>query len=235
MISVPFQFNTNFGVGPQRATAELLNIQPVIPLSLSEDWTLITRSILPVQYLPTQALVPAGVPVPGGPEFGFGDLNVTGFISPSKPGRFIWGVGPTMTIPTATAARFGTGKLSLGASAVGLTVDGPWVMGALVSQQWSVAGDASRNSVSSFLVQPFINYNMPKGWYLTSSPVATANWMAPSDQRWTVPVGGGFGRVFKMGEQPVNASLQAFANVVRPDNGPTWSLRFQFQLLFPTK
>ena len=235
MISVPFQFNTNFGVGPQRATAELVNIQPVIPMALDEDWNLINRAILPLQYLPVEALVPSGTPLPGGPELGLGDVNYTGFISPSQPGRLIWGVGPTVTLPTATSTRFGSGKLSLGASAVGLTVDGPWVVGALVSQQWSVAGDASRDSVSTLLVQPFVNYNMPGGWYLTSSPIVTANWMAPADQRWTVPVGGGLGRVFKMGDQPVNLSLAAFANVIRPDNGPTWSLRFQFQLLFPTK
>ena len=235
MISVPFQFNTNFGLGPQRATGELVNIQPVIPVALDEDWTLINRAILPFQYLPVEALVPAGRPLPGGPELGLGDLNYTGFISPARPGKFIWGVGPTITVPTATSTRFGSGKLSLGASAVGLTVDGPWVLGALVSQQWSVAGDATRNSVSSLLVQPFVNYNFEGGWYLTTSPIVTANWIAPSDQRWTVPVGGGFGRVFRLGDQPVNCSLQGFANVVRPDNGPTWSLRFQFQLLFPTK
>jgi hypothetical protein len=83
------------------------------------------------------------------------------------------------------------------------------------------------------LIQPFLNYNLPGGWYLTSSPVITANWEASSGNKWTVPIGGGAGKIFRIGKPPLNAQLAAFYNVERPDNGPDWTLRFQVQFLFP--
>jgi len=92
-----------------------------------------------------------------------------------------------------------------------------------------------RQSVNQFLAQPFINYNMPHGWFLTSSPVVTANWLAPSDQRWTVPIGGGIGRIFKIGDQPVSAYISAYYNVVHPTGTPSWQLRTELSLLFPER
>ncbi|MHC4991560.1 MAG: neuromedin U, partial [Planctomycetota bacterium] len=110
----------------------------------------------------------------------------------------------------------------------------PWVVGSLFQQVWSLGGSGDRN-VSEFLWQPFINYNIPegKGWYLTSSPIITANWMADSSDTWTVPLGGGVGRVFNIGKQPVNVSLQGFYNVEKPSVVGDWTIRFQFQFLFP--
>ena len=83
------------------------------------------------------------------------------------------------------------------------------------------------------MLQPFLNYNLPDGWYLTSAPVMTANWKADSGERWTVRLGGGFGKLFKIGKQPINAQLAAYSNVEKPKYGPDWQLRFQIQLLFP--
>ncbi len=226
LISVPFQTNFNFGVGPNDSTQWILNIQPVIPISLGEDWNLITRTILPIINQPA--------PAPGvSSEFGLGDLQFTGFFSPKKPGKIIWGVGPVFQIPTATDDILGTGKFSIGPSVVVLTMHEHWVYGVLAQQVWSVAGDDDREDVSAMLIQPFINYNMEKGWYLTSSPIITADWRADSDNAWVVPIGGGAGRVMHIGKQPVNISLQAYYNVVTPDNGADWQLRFQIQLLFP--
>jgi len=96
-------------------------------------------------------------------------------------------------------------------------------------------GDPSRPSVNTFLAQPFVNYNMPHGWFLTSAPIMTANWQALGDNKWTVPLGGGGGRVFKLGDQSVNASLSGYYNVVRPDGAPNWQLRVSLALLFPAK
>jgi hypothetical protein len=114
---------------------------------------------------------------------------------------------------------------------------GHWVIGLLANNQWSVGGAPGRPSVNFLTTQYFINYNIPggHGWFLTSSPIITADWTAAPGQQWTVPVGGGFGRVFKIGDQPIDASVQGFYNVVRPDNGPTWSLRVQVSLLFPDR
>jgi hypothetical protein len=109
---------------------------------------------------------------------------------------------------------------------------GPFVTGALVRQLWSFAGDDDREDVSQLLVQPFVNYNLEDGWFLVSAPAITANWEADSDERWLVPLGGG-GRVFRIGPQPVNMSLQAYYNVEHSQFGPEWSLRFAISFLFP--
>ena len=226
MISVPFQENLNFGVGPYNQTQSLLNIQPVVPFSLTPDWNLITRTIIPVLNQPR--LSPTI-----DPEFGIGDINPTFFVSPSKPGSIIWGAGPTFLLPTATDRYLGTGKWSAGPSVVVLTTPGPWVLGILASNVWSFAGPSSRANVNTFSSQLFVNYNLPQGWYLTTSPIITANWTAPASQRWTVPVGGGIGRIFKVGGQALNAQLGGYYNVVRPDGAATWQLRAQLVFLFP--
>jgi len=226
LISVPFQNNFNFGVGPDKDLQYVLNVQPVVPFKLTSEWNLVTRTIVPIVHQPELA--------PGvGRKTGLGDIQATFFLSPAKPGAVIWGVGPVVLMPTATDDIFGTGKLSLGLSAVGLTMQGPWVAGVLLSDLASVAGDSDRKDVHQMVIQPFVNYNLPKGWYLTTSPLATANWKASSGQKWTVPLGGGFGRVFHVGHQAMNAQLQAFGNAAHPDGAADWSLRFQLQLLFP--
>ncbi len=225
LISVPFQSNFYFNAGSKDATVYVLNVQPVIPFRLTEDWNLITRTIVPIINQPS--LFPHV-----DSAFGLGDINPTFFLSPAKPGKFIWGVGPTFTFPTATADLLGKSKWSMGPAAVGLFMDGPWVIGALVNNQWSFAG-SGRKDVSAFLLQPFVNYNLAGGWYLSSAPVLTANWKADSGDQWTVPLGGGVGKLFRLGKLPVNTQLQAFSNVARPSGGPDWQLRFQVQFLFP--
>jgi hypothetical protein len=225
LISVPFQNNFNFDTGPRNKTVYNLNFQPVIPIRVAEHWNLITRTIVPIINQPSLA--------PGlDHEFGMGDINPTFFLSPINSSKFIWGFGPTMTLPTASTRELGAGKWSAGPAAVGLLMDGPWVVGALVNNQWSFAGWGD-DDVNAFLAQPFVNYNFSHGWYLASAPINTANWEAPSGQRWIVPVGGGAGKVVRFGKLPVNFSLQGFYNAIRPDQYSKWQLRFQFQFLFP--
>jgi hypothetical protein len=225
LISVPFQNNFNFGAGTEDKMIYVLNVQPVIPLKLSEDWNLIARIITPIINQPSL--------FPGTDSaFGLGDINPTFFLSPAKPGKLIWGVGPTFTLPTATDSQLGSGKWSMGPAAVALTMQGPWVIGALANQQWSFAGWRDQ-AVSQLLIQPFVNYNLPHAWYLVSAPIITANWEASSGNKWTVPLGGGVGKLFKLDKLPINTQLQAFANVARPDSAADWQLRFQVQLLFP--
>ncbi len=226
LISVPFQNNFNFGIGPNNAVQYILNFQPVIPISLNDDWNLITRTILPTINQPS--------PAPGiRSAFGLGDLNPTFFLSPAKSKKFVWGVGPTFTLPTATDPLLGTGKWSAGPAAVALYMDGPWVVGALANNQWSFAGWGNKN-VNGMLIQPFVNYNFKHAWYLVTSPVLTADWKASHDNMWVVPIGGGVGKIVKLGKLPINIQLAAYYNVVTPkDFGADWQLRFQVQLLFP--
>jgi hypothetical protein len=133
LISVPFQNDFNFSAGPKDATIYVLNVQPVIPLKLTEDWNLITRIITPIINQPSLF-------EGADSAFGLGDINPTFFLSPAKPSALIWGVGPTFTLPTATDSLLGTSKWSMGPAAVALTIQGPWVFGALANQQWSFAG-----------------------------------------------------------------------------------------------
>jgi hypothetical protein len=234
MISLPFQNNTFFGIGPDDDTANVLNIQPVIPINLGPV-NLINRTIFPLIYLPdlTSGLPELPEGISGGSTFGLGDINYTGFLSPADSGDVTWGVGPSISFPSATDEKLGTEKWSAGPSAVALVQPGPFVVGALARQLWSFAGDDDRQDVSQLLIQPFVNYNMPEGWFLVSAPIVTANWEASSDDTWLVPLGGCGGRVFKIGPQPVNMSLQAYYNVEKPEFGPDWSLRFAVSFLFP--
>lgn len=225
LISVPFQNNFNFGIGPNEVTQWVLNVQPVVPITLNEDWNLITRTIVPIINQPS--------PAPGiSSAFGLGDINPTVFLSSAKSGKLIWGIGPTMTLPTATDSMLGNGMWTAGPAAVALTMQGHWVIGALAHQQWSFAGWGDED-VSALLVQPFINYNLPHGWYLVTAPILTANWKESAKEAWIIPVGGGLGKIVHLGKLPLNCQLSAYWNARTPTDGPDWQLRAQIQLLFP--
>ena len=179
LISVPFQSNFNFNTGTKGATVYVLNVQPVIPIHLSREWNLITRIVTPIINQPSLFDGPDRI---SGSAWGLGDVNPSFFLSPVRAGAFIWGVGPTFTLPTATDSKLGSGQFSLGPTAVALTMQGPWVVGALINNQWSVTGWGDKD-VNQMLLQPFVNYNIGDGWYLTSSPIMTANWKAESASR----------------------------------------------------
>jgi hypothetical protein len=236
-ISVPFENTLFFHSGADNETTYVLNFQPVIPVKLSDKWNLISRPIVPIMYVPG---VVDGLPDIGGqPQgfnsaFGLGDINYTGFFSPSDSGKVVWGVGPSITFPTATDDVLGSGKWSAGPSFVGLVIHKPILAGVLLRHLWSFAGESDRRRVSQTLIQPFLNYNLNDGWYLMTSPVITADWAGKSSDRWTVPLGGGVGRLMHFGEQPVNMNLQLYYSVARPTNGSDWQLKFNFQLLFPS-
>jgi hypothetical protein len=226
LISVPFESNFNFGVGPNDDLQYILYVQPVVPFRLSEDWNLITRTIIP---LIDQPELGPGV----GDVFGLGDIQLSQFLSPAKSGALIWGIGPIFQFPTATDDALGSDKWSAGPTAAALTIRGPWVAGALVNHLWSFAGDDDRADVNQTLIQPIVNYNLPGGWFLSSVPYITANWEKDGDDRWTVPIGIGVGKVHRFGTQPVSLQLTPYYNVVRPDDAAEWTLQFRINLLFP--
>jgi len=225
LISVPFQTNINTGIGPDNETQTVLNIQPVLPVSINKDWNLITRTVLPVISQPAAL-------TGDGRQNGLGDTTFTAFLSPSNSGRLIWGIGPTVLLPTASDDTLGSDKWGAGASVVLLTMPGNWVIGSLFSNVWSVGGSGNQN-VNLFTWQYFINYNLPKGWYLTSAPIITANWEADSSNTWTIPVGAGIGKIVKAGKLPINVQASAYKNIETPEFGPDWQFRLQAQLLFP--
>jgi len=232
LISVPFQENAYFNVGPLNGTQNVLNIQPVYPIHLNSDWNIITRTILPIISLPAFA--------PGqGSTGGIGDLQFSAFLSPANPGDWIWGVGTTTQFPTHSNDLLGNNNAGLGPTFVILHLEkgSPWVYGVLVNNIWSIgsSGNPLSNApkYNNGLLQPFLNYNFEGGAYLTSSPIVTVNWEAKGSQQWSVPMGGGVGKLFKIGKLPVNTQLGAYYSVVRPDYAPNWQIRLQVQFMFP--
>ena len=250
LISVPFQNNVNFPIGQFGRIQNVLNIQPVVPIHVNQDWLVISRWITPVIYQPN--LGPACRTDGGaaaeiceirerdsardGGANGLGDLNPSFFLSPARPGRLIWGVGPTFLLPTATAPTLGQGKWGAGPSIVLLTQPKHWTIGFLSNNIWSFAGNEGRPRVNQFLTQYFVNRNMEHGWFLTTSPIITANWRAPNNNQWLVPFGGGFGKITRFFDQPMVWQMNAYYNAIHPQDlpYPKWQVRLQVALLFPS-
>jgi hypothetical protein len=199
------------------------SIQPVWPFSLSQDWKVITYSILPLiqQPVPCEAT-----------KVGLGDTLMNFFVAPKKPGAVVWGLGPAILLPTRTDPFLGSDRLGLGPTGVLFYAHDSWSAGLVLQNVWSLGGSGI-NKVNELGAQYILNYNLSKGWFLYSNATITADWAANVHDRWTVPVGGGFGRVFNVGKQSVSLSAQAFANVVTPRDGPRWAGIAQFSLLFP--
>jgi len=231
LVSLPFKFT--FDYGAQNGDGTILNIQPVYPITRG-DWNYVSRLILPVASVDGAISTPEN-PNPRGKEStsGLGDTNYSLYLSPVKYGKVIWGAGPSIMMPTASDDQLGSGKWSAGITGVALTQPGWGTMGILGRQLWSVAGDDKRSDVNQSLIEPFANYNLDKGWFLITDIIITANWEAPSNQAWTVPLGGGAGRIYKIGNQAVNNRVEFYYNVEKPDSAPDWTWAFTFQFLFP--
>src|ERR1700735_4460048 len=221
-ISVPFQNNTYYGVGPYRRAENVLLVEPVLPFKFSSNWIVITRTIVPVEVSPR--LSPTDRV-----DYGLGNIQPQVYISPAHPGKVIWGAGGEAYLPTATDKELGTNKWGGGPAAVGLYHQGTLLGGALISNAF--AGE-NHTHVNEMTLNPFLFYNMKRGWYFFSSPVITSDWTQSRSHRWTVPVGGGIGRVFKIGKQPLNARTQFLNDVRTTSYGPDWQLQGQLQFVF---
>jgi len=225
MISLPFQNNTNFNFGPLEKTQNVMNIQPVVPFRLNDNYV-ITRTIVPIVSQPAFA--------PGQSRTNaLGDTVITAFLSPSKASSFVWGAGVAVLMPTGTDDRTGFRKWGIGPSLVGVGFKGPWVYGGIISNVWDFAGSSKTGDVNLMSLQYFVNYNFPNGWYLVTSPIITANWEADSGNKWTIPFGGGAGKIVRFGKVPVNLSAQAYYSVEKPEFGADWQLRLVANLMFP--
>jgi hypothetical protein len=224
LISLPIQSNFDFGVGPGDGTISRTNIQPVIPFGISEDWNLISRTIIPV--VDQEGLAFAG---DGLDESGLGDITQSLFFSP-KESSPIWGVGPVFLLPTATDSLLGTEKWGAGPTGVVLKQNGPWTYGALANHLWDFAGDDSRGSVNATFLQPFVAYILPTQTTLTLNTETTYDW---SENQWTVPINFIVSQLFKIGDQPVQAFVGARYYAEKADNGPEWGVRFGLTFLFP--
>ena len=241
LISVPFQANEDFGYGPTGDGYKFtLNIQPVVPLSISKDWNLIVRTIVPIVSQHDLFYVkdlPPGVNITQNrSQDGLSDTSQSFFFSAKQPGPFglIWGLGPVFLYPTGTHPFLGTGTFSIGPTAVALRQIGGITAGALVNQLWSVIEEKNRGPVNQFFLQPFFAYTTKTHTTFTLGSEISANWIAASEDRWTVPVVVGISQILKIGKQPISLQIGGKYYAESPRNGPDWGVRFTFTLLYPT-
>lgn len=227
LISVPFQFNYDQNIGSEREGDKyLLNFQPVIPVSISDDWNMISRTIVPIA---SQHDIAPGA----GSQTGLGDVTASLFFSPKAPtsGGWIWGIGPALLLPTATEKLLGSGKWGAGPTAVVLRQQGAWTYGMLANHIWSVGGQSNRAGVSSTFVQPFFSYNTPTAWTFTLQTESTYDW---KHSQWSVPINLVAAKLVRFGKQPVQFFLGARYWDHATDSGPHgWAVRTGFTLLFP--
>jgi len=229
LISVPLQSNLDCNIGPaDDGCRYTMNVQPVIPVSLSDDWNVISRTILPITY--QNDIFPGA-----GDQFGLGDTTQSFFFSPKAPSSFgglIWGAGPVFLIPTATDDLLGTEKFGIGPTAVVLKQTGHWTIGMLANQIWSVAGNDDRADVSQLFLQPFISYTTTDAWTFTVNTESTYNWKA---EAWSVPINAQVTKLITIGTQHVSlgGGLRYWAE--SPDNsGPEgFGGRLIVTFLFP--
>jgi hypothetical protein len=228
IISIPFQNNTYFNIGPFDRSENILNIQPVFPFLLG-DACIVSRTIVPIVDQPNYIS-------DTGSTTGLGDVNETIFFSPSIKWKVIFGVGPSVTFPTGSETTLTSGKYSGGPALVVLTQPEHWTLGFLVKNEWSFAGDELRNDVNNMLLQPFITYNIGAGWNIATAPQIIADWEAQlSEDQWLVPAGGGIGKLFYLGRLPINIGVQGYSFVVKPENipCPDWTLRATLATYLP--
>lgn len=225
LITLPFQNNT--GILENGDIFNVLNIQPVIPFALGDDWNLITRTIIP--------LIGVENAPPGVDSFSMGDIQQSLLFSPRNPRdpSTLFGFGPIISYPTATESALGSEQFGVGPSMVAVLFRDQWVYGVIANHVFSVSGAEDKAELNRTVLQPFVNYNLNDGWFLQSAPFITADWSADSNERWTLPVGGGFGRTYTIGKQPVSTVVSAFYNAEHPSGQAEWSFRFQFNFLFP--
>jgi hypothetical protein len=226
LVSLPFQMNWDFGVGPERDTRFLVNVQPVMPFVLNERWNLIARVIVPIVSQP--ALIPGGQPTSG-----LGDILFSTFFSPSRAKGPVWGAGPVFQLPTTSDPLLGGEKWGAGPTFVVLQEAGSTTFGILANHVWSFAGEEDRSDVSQTFLQPFLAFRTQKAVTFTFSSESSANWEASGGQTWTIPVIANVSKVVKLGRKPMSVGGGAGYYFEKPDGGPEWKFRSVITLLFP--
>ena len=224
MISAPFQFNYDTGIGETDADRWILNIQPVFPFELNEDWNLISRTILPVIDLESPT-------VDGKNVSGVGDIVQSFFFSPKEPTKsgWIWGVGPVLSIPIGKE-EFTSDQWGAGPTFVALKQQGQWTYGALVNHVWGIDAPSDREDTNSSFLQPFIAYVTPNAWTFSVNTESSYDW---NTEQWTVPVNAAVSKLTNIGKQPVSFQVGYRYYFDTPPGGPDWGLRFTATFLFP--
>jgi len=226
LISVPFQQNYDCCYGPEDGGRYTLNVQPVIPVSLNQDWNLIIRTIVPI--------VKKEHAYPGDDTaFGVSDVTQSFFFSPkAEHDGLVWAVGPAVLWPLGEA-DLGTKKWGAGPTALLLKQEHGYTYGVLANHIWSFAdadGGGDRPDVSQTFIQPFLSYTNKNATTFGVNAESTYNWKTKG---WTVPVNLTVTHVYKFGEQRVSLGGGVRSYAAQDGGGPEWGLRFIATFLFP--
>lgn len=222
IISVPFQYNLNIGLGEYDRAQNIINIMPVVPLKLNDKINLINRFIVPIIDQPD-------LTHESGSTFGIGDMNYSLFFTPAKTGKVIWGLGPAFNIPTRTSDLLGSPEFGIGPTFIVMTMPGNWAFGLTASNVWSY----ENSDLNSLFSQVFIVYTFPSALFVNFAPTITSNWNADDGEKWTIPLSFNLGKVKVFGKQPIKFILGGSYFAEKPTNGPDWQANFQMVLLFP--
>jgi len=226
LISLPFQANYDHGYGSEDGSKFYVNVQPVMPVSLNEDWNLISRTILPVVYQ-------NDINGNSGTDTGIGDTVQSLFLSPTEPGPggLVWGLGPVFLLPTASESSLGLDQWGAGPTAVGLFMKDAWTVGVLSNHIWGTDDGSAASATNATFLQPFINYTTPDAWTFALNTESTYDWNA---EKWSVPVNGIVSKLVDVGGQKVSLGAGVRYWVDGPDAGPDgWGARFILTFLFP--
>lgn len=222
---LPIQNNTYFDLGPNyNRTLNELNIQLVLPFKIGKHVNVITRTIFPVITAPVDE---------DKSVTGLGDITLDMFFTPSNPGKFIWGLGPILTFPSATIDPIRTKKWTAGPGICFLTQPKGWTLGMYAQNSWSFAGDDNYPEINTFLFQLYIIKDLADLWYISTQPMITADWKAAEGNKWTIPLGLDVGRLFTFGEIPVNIQAGYYYYIEKQQYGPKWSIKAEASFIFP--
>ena len=228
-VQIPIGESVSFGGVPNNRVANSIQLLPILPLSVTQNWMLIPRIVTTVvAYQPDVTRSSSG-------STGTGDTFATFFLTPIHTGKMVWGAGPSLLIPTSTSPELGSGKWGLG-PAVGLDMRPAWGSFWIAAQNlWSLPGHQDRSIVNKMIIETNLSYNLPNSWYLFTNPTINSDWTESGSDRWQMPCGGGLGRSFKIGSQGLDWNVALYYNAVRAQLSPKWQLSTQFTIVLPLR
>lgn len=228
LMSVPFQNNFEHKLGPEKKGHRYtLRFQPVIPMSLNDDWNFILRPIVPQ--------ISQNHVVGSTKQEGLGDIEVQSSFSPKEPGPggIIWGVGPVLLFPTASSDHLGSQKWGIGPHSVILKQTGPWTMVFLADHTWSYSGNDKRKDISATYLQPILAHTSKKGFTIVASSESTYDWKGQKERRWSIPLIGSVSQIFSLCGHYASVGVGGIYYPQAPTGGPRWGIRFSLTFLFP--
>ena len=223
--SLAFTNDTQPGQGPYRQPGNILNLQPAMPFRLGEEWSLVTRASLPL--VSRGRLSPQDAAVSG-----LGNVVGTAVLTPARTGPWVWGLGPTFSLPSGTVPHLAPRQWAVGPAAVLLVQPGPWSFGALASHWQALAAPRGEARTSRTEVELFLDLTLADGWYLASYPTLVADWTRGPRHRWTLPLGAELGRAFELAGRDGFVSAGAYHNALRVPEDGAWQFRIAAGLLF---